>query len=108
LEQLVADQPGVPAWNAALALTLVEADPPRAVATARRVLELVQEDFSWLAAHLVGARAAALVVRAGAADDEGLLKAYRRRLAPWSGRVSWQGTCSYGPVDTTLALLAAA
>jgi DNA-binding SARP family transcriptional activator len=108
LEQLVADQPGVPAWNAALALGLVQADPPRAVATARRVLELVQEDFSWLVAHLVGARAAALVVRAGAADDDGLLEAYRRRLAPWSGRISWQGTCSYGPVDTTLALLAAA
>ena len=108
LEQLVADQPGVPAWNAALALSLVEADPPRAVATARRVLELVQEDFSRLVAHLVGARAVALVVRAGAAGDDGLLDAYRGRLAPWSGRISWQGTCSYGPVDTTLALLAAA
>ncbi|MFA4929774.1 MAG: hypothetical protein WC558_14755, partial [Patulibacter sp.] len=106
LEQLVADQPGVPAWNAALALSLVDADPQRAVAVARQALELVQRDFSWLAAHLVGARAVALAVRAGASDD-GLLEAYRERLEPWSGLISWQGTCSYGPVDTTLALLAA-
>lgn len=107
LERLVADQPGVPAWTAALALSLVTVDAERAVATARHALTIVQEDFSWLAGHLVGARAVALAVRAGA-SDAGLLAAYRARLAPWSGLVSWQGTCSYGPVDTTLALLAAA
>jgi DNA-binding SARP family transcriptional activator len=106
LEQLVADQPGVPAWNAALALSVAQTDPPRALASTRRALMLVQEDFSWLAAHLVGARAVALAARAGVVDTE-LLDRYRRRLEPWSGRVSWQGTCSYGPVDTTLALLAA-
>lgn len=107
LEQLVADQPGVPAWHAALALSLVDSDPARAITTARQALGIVQRDFSWLAAHLVGARAVAFAVRTGAADD-GLLEAYRTCLEPWSGLVSWQGTCSYGPVDTTLALIAAA
>lgn len=106
LGQLTADQPGVPAWTAALALSLVDADPAGAITTARQALEIVQHDFSRLAAHLVGARAVALAVRSGAPDD-GLLEAYRACLAPWSGHVSWQGTCSYGPVDTTLALIAA-
>lgn len=106
LEQLVADQPGVPAWHAAHALSLVDVDPERAIDRARQALGIVQRDFSWLAAHLVGARAAALAVRAGARDD-GEMATYRRCLEPWSGLVSWQGTCSYGPVDTTLALLAA-
>lgn len=107
LEQVVADQPGVPAWHAALALSLVDVDAELAVDTARQAMGLVQRDFSWLAAHLVGARAVALAVRAGARDG-GLITAYRTPLEPWSGLVSWQGTCSYGPVDTTLALLAAA
>lgn len=107
LEQLVADQPGVPAWHAAHALSLVDLDPARAIDTARQAMGIVQRDFSWLAAHLVGARAVALAVRAGARDD-GLLTAYRDCLEPWSGLVSWQGTCSYGPVDTALALIAAA
>ncbi|MFV0433763.1 MAG: hypothetical protein ACK5LO_07285 [Leucobacter sp.] len=30
---------------------------------------------------------------------------YLNRLLPWSGRCVWQGTCSYGPVDTAIALL---
>jgi DNA-binding SARP family transcriptional activator len=104
LETLVPGQPGTP-WNAALALSMAQADPPQAVAIAGEAVGSIQPDFAWLAAQLVAARAVALAVRAGA-DDRGLLERCRAQLARWSGRVSWQGTCSYGPVDTTLGLIA--
>jgi len=104
LETLVTGQPGTP-WNAALALSLADADPSRAVLLARDAVEHAPRDFSWLAGQLVAARAVALAARRGAGDD-GLLERCREQLEPWSGRVCWQGTCAYGPVDTTLALLA--
>lgn len=107
LETLVAGQPGVPAWTAGLALSTAEDDPSRAVVIAGQAIDLAQPDFTWLVSHLLAARAVADAVRRGA-DDEGLLARCRTCLEPWTGRVSWQGTCSYGPVDTTLALLAAA
>jgi DNA-binding SARP family transcriptional activator/tetratricopeptide (TPR) repeat protein len=102
LEVLVADQPGVPAWHAALALSLVDADPERARRHAGLALEQVLEDFTWTAAHVIGGRAAARV------GDELMIEEYRSRLESWSGRVCWQGTCAYGPIDTTLSALARA
>lgn len=102
LETLVADQPGVPAWHAALALGLASTDPERAHDQALAALEDAPEDFTWLAAHIIGGRAAAAV------GDVSLCDTYYERLAPWSGLGCWQGTCSYGPVDTVLAQLAAA
>ena len=99
---LVAEQPGVPAWHAALALALVEVDPATARHHATAALEGVPHDFTWLAAHLVGAKAAACV------GDRATREAYDRRLASYTGLVCWQGTCSYGPVDTALAALALA
>lgn len=102
LESLVADQPGVPAWHAALALGLAPSDPTRAHQQAVLALDDVAEDFTWLAAQVIGGRAAAAI---GEVD---LCDTYRARLAPWSGLGCWQGTCSYGPVDGVLARLAAA
>ena len=99
---LVDDQPGVPAWHAALALCLVADDPSAARHHAAVALDDVALDFTWLAAHVVGGRAAAAV------GDAELIGRYEARLAPWSGLVCWAGTCAYGPVDTVLALLAAA
>ena len=100
LEVLLADQPGVPAWNAALALALADGgDRTRARDLAAAALDDVDEDFTWLAAHLIGGRAAARC------DDDELVRRYLERLQPWSGRVCWQGTCAYGPVDTVLFLL---
>ncbi len=96
---MVAEQPEVPAWHAALSLALVGEDDERADTHARRALEDVPLDFLWLASHVIGGRAAAAV------GDRTTAEAYRDRLAPWSGRACWQGTCSYGPVDTALALL---
>ncbi len=101
-ESLVDDQPGVPAWSAALALAVAPDDPARATQLAIAALDGVEDDFTWLAAHLIGGRAAA-ATGDGAATDR-----YVRALEPWSGLVCWQGTCSYGPVDAVLAQLHAA
>ena len=99
IEGLAADQPGVPAWRAALALAVVDEDPVRAADLASSALDDVAEDFTWLAAHVIGGRAAA---RAGFVP---IVDRYLDRLQPWSGLVCWQGTCSYGPVDTVIAML---
>jgi len=101
-ESLVADQPGVPAWHAALALALATTDSERAALHASRALDDVPADFTWLAGHVIGARAAAI------AGDRSTIDRYRERLRPWSKSTCWQGTCTYGPVDTPLALLAEA
>ncbi len=102
LSELVAEQPGVPAWHAAYALSLVDEDPANAADHAVAALDDVPHDFTWLAAHLVGGRAAAAV------GDRTTIERYRERLLPWEGLACWQGNCSYGPVDSVLALLAAA
>lgn len=99
MEALVVDQPGVPAWRAALAFAVVDDDPERAARLASSALDDVAEDFTWLAAHLIGGRAAA------AAGVDTIVERYLERLLPWSGLVCWQGTCSYGPVDAVVALL---
>jgi len=99
IEALVADQPGVPAWRAALALAVVDEDRDRAADLTNSALADVAEDFTWLAAHVIGGRAAS---RAGSVP---IIDRYLDRLQPWSGLVCWQGTCSYGPVDTVIAML---
>jgi DNA-binding SARP family transcriptional activator/tetratricopeptide (TPR) repeat protein len=99
LEELVRDQPGVPAWRAAASLALVDSDPARAARWAELALDAPPQDFFWLASRLIGGRAAAFV------GSSAVASAYLDQLAPWSGLTCWQGTCSYGPVDTTLALL---
>ena len=101
-ESLVTDQPGVPAWHAALALGLASSDHARAHEHALAVLADVAEDFTWLAAHMIGGRAAAAI------GEVALCDAYHQRLAPWTGLGCWQGNCTYGPVDTVLAQLATA
>ncbi len=102
LALLVEGQPGVPAWHAAYALALAESDAQAAREHLGIALESEERDFTWLAAQVVGGRAAAT-----AAHNEDR-SVYAERLAPYSGLVCWQGTCAYGPVDTTLALLARA
>jgi len=101
IERLVADQPAVPAWHAALALAVAGDDPARASDHAGIALRQVKPDFTWLASQVVGGRAAAIARAACVAE-------YRERLVPWSGLACWAGTCCYGPVDTVLAMLAAA
>jgi len=104
LERLAIQQPAPP-WNAAPAVAIADTNPDRAIALAGEAGQHAEPDFSWLAAQLVAARAVAHAVRRGA-DERGLLERCTEQLQPPSVRVCWQGTCAYGPVDTTLALLA--
>lgn len=108
VEQLLAAQPGVTAWHAAAALVLADALErdgngadevlrSRAVAHAQQTLDVVQDDFLWLAAHVIAGRA---VARLG---DPDLIDAYITRLKPWAELVCWQGVCSYGAVADVLA-----
>ncbi|XPP26036.1 MAG: BTAD domain-containing putative transcriptional regulator [Leucobacter sp.] len=99
LTGMVTAQPGIPALHGACALALVGTDPAAAATHARLALDRAQEDATWLAGQVTGARAAAIL------GDEPLCRSYLERLTPWTGRGVWQGTCSYGPVDTALALL---
>ncbi len=99
LTKLTEAQPGIPAFQAAAALSVVGTDPESARSRATLALDLAQEDSTWLAGHAIGARAAA------ALGDAALCARYLNRLLPWSGLGIWQGTCSYGPVDTAIALL---
>lgn len=99
LTGLATAQPGIPAFQSAAALASVRADPDSARTRAALALDLAQDDATWLAGHAVGARAVA-----GLGDAE-LCTRYLERLEPWSGLGIWQGTCSYGPVDTAIALL---
>lgn len=105
LQQLVDDQPGVPAWRAALAMASAQAgDLDRAAreVDATACGRHLPRDSTWTGAmcalahavHLLGPRAAD---RARPAYDA---------LVPCSGRMSWVGTCTLGPVDTSLAMLA--
>lgn len=104
VSRLVVEQPSVTGWHAAAALIVAMGEPDAAEhAAARRhaatALDLAQPDFTWLVAHVVGGRAAALL------GDRGLAERYLERLQPWADLVSWQGTCSYGPVSSVLAML---
>ncbi|MDT0202993.1 BTAD domain-containing putative transcriptional regulator [Nocardioides sp. AE5] len=103
LRGLVDEQPGIPAWHAALALSLASTgsaeDRPAAVEHVHQARELAEADLTWLACHLVAGRAAAGV------GDRALSRLLVADLTEWSGRGCWQGTCSYGPVDTVLAML---
>lgn len=99
LTGLTAAQPGIPAFQNGAALALVRSDPESARTRASLALDLAQDDATWLAGHAVGARAVAQL------RDSALCDRYLERLRPWNGLGIWQGTCSYGPVDTALALL---
>lgn len=99
LTSLATSQPGIPAFQSAAALASVEADPESARTRAALALDLAQDDATWLAGHAVGARAVAEL------GDAALCARYLERLEPWTGLGIWQGTCSYGPVDTSIAAL---
>jgi len=105
-EGLVASQPEVGAWHGLLALCIAGSEPQRAAEHARIGLGAVPRDFTWLASHTLGGRAAAEAALAGASDAP--LREYRELLEPYADRIAWQGTCAYGPVATALAELASA
>ncbi len=104
LQGLTAEQPGVHAWRAALALSAAQSDRP---ALAIEQLASFWEtgslqlpgDFTWTAMTVVLARAATVVGTPSMHAD--LVDA----LAPYRGRLAWGGSCSYGPIDTALGML---
>ena len=103
LRELVRSSPQIGAWHGALAVALAASGAPEQEIDelVRIALSDVQPDFLWLAAQLRAGRAAA-----EAGSDE-VVRACYDRLLPHAMIVCWQGTCSYGPVATVLAQLAA-
>lgn len=119
ISELVKDQPDITAWHAAYAASvalpqpaspggapLALVDRPADLALTRRHAELAlndpQDDFTWLANHLVGGVAAA------SSCDSSLILTYRERLEPWADLGCWQGSCSFGSVAVVLGALCAA
>lgn len=107
LAELVAEQPGVPAWRAALALVSAHTgDRKRALHEIAAISwgSRLPRDSTWSGAMCVLSRAIYLLGPQGAARAETTYDA----LAGYSGRMSWVGTCTLGPIDTALAMLASA
>jgi DNA-binding SARP family transcriptional activator len=102
LADLVRDQPGIPGWRVALALGLAESSE---LDEARKLLDdlagngfaAVPHDYSRTSVLALAAQASAVAEHAGAAARAVEL------LAPWSGRLTWVGTCTFGLVDLYLA-----
>lgn len=97
--------PDFPNWRVGLAAIAVEVgDLDRAAAIVR---EVVADDFASLTPDLTWSVAMTgigeVAARCGT-DDE--CRAIYDRLAPHSGRLSWAGTTTFGPVDDALAQLA--
>ncbi len=101
---MLVEQPGLAAWRAILALAALEAGDRRTaeeqVAWFRRDgTWALPDDFTHTGIAVVLARAVAGLGDAGAVDELTAI------LAPLSGRMTWGGVGTYGPVDTALALL---
>jgi tetratricopeptide (TPR) repeat protein len=105
IEQAAAQNPGIPAFNASLALAYCELDQ---FADARRVLDAafaarfddIPLDMAWLTAMAAYAEVAA---RLGVAAPAALL---RERLSPWPTHVIFNGLYVFGSVSRSLGLLA--
>jgi DNA-binding SARP family transcriptional activator len=104
IEAIAADQPLVLAWQAPLALAAASTGSVDQAAEAfdRLVGEAdrLPRECNYTAALVMLGEAAA---RLGCSE-----RAARaiELLLPWSGRWAWTGTCSFGPIDFTLARLA--
>ena len=106
VHQLADDQPTVGAWRAALALAAAQAGRRDLAAEAfDAVVETgtvrLPRDYAYTGALVALAEAAALL------GDPARARVVLPFLEPWSGRWSWVGTATLGPVDTPLARLLA-
>ncbi len=103
-DELLADQPLVTAWGAAAALVFAHTDPDRSRQLfdelARDGFSGVARDFAWLAAAQTAGRAAV------ALGDPDRAHVAADALAAYEHVVCWQGSCTFGPVATTLAEIA--
>jgi DNA-binding SARP family transcriptional activator len=101
---MLVDQPALPAWRAVLALAALEAGDPDTAAEQvawfrRRGTVELPDDFTHTGIAVVLARAAAGLSEPAAIAELTAI------LTPLSGRMTWGGAGTYGPVDTALALL---
>ncbi len=112
LEQMVQDQPLLAAWKAPLALAL--AGHGRRDDAVHHLVDLVRPggidpDCTMSAVALVAAEATARIAmmeRGRVAGEVAMLAhGFADMLTPWSGRWSWTGAGTLGPIDTTLARL---
>jgi hypothetical protein len=107
IEQLLDEQEQLPAWRAAASLVLASSSPDRSaelfdgLAGGDATFASLPRDFAWLASMMALTRGA--VVR----GDADRARSAARLLAPYEDRISWQGTCTYGPVALVLAEVAA-
>jgi DNA-binding SARP family transcriptional activator len=104
IEAIAADQPLVLAWQAPLALAAATTgDVDRAAEAVDRLVgaaDRLPRECNYTAALVMLGEATArlgCIERASRAVE---------LLEPWSGRWAWTGTCSFGPIDFTLARLA--
>lgn len=116
LEQMIADQPLLGAWRAPLALAATELGRSDQAAEQLEWLTRpgsIDRDCTMSAVAAVAGTAAARLIGLGAAtsgqtpadDPERLARWFVELLTPWSGRWSWYGAGTYGPIDTVLAEL---
>ena len=104
IEAIAAEQPLVSAWQAPLALA---AAVTGAHARAAELFDRLVADRDELPREC--SYTAALVMLGEAAARLGRTERSARALEllePWAGRWAWTGTCSFGPIDLTLARLA--
>lgn len=102
LDQLVADQPGVPGWRAGAALAAAEVgDHERAHAQLEQLARIggLPTDATWSATGFVAGCAAAL------SGDTAAPKWLLPALAPMAGLMSWPGSCTLGPCDAAIGAL---
>ena len=106
IAEVVAGNPGIPAFRAVLALAYIEGDL-RQEASALLELDLADEfaqmpaDVTWLASHVIYAQVAADL---GNRDAAAVL---RDRLAPFADQIVYTGISVWGDVDHVVGRLAA-
>ncbi|MEO8695523.1 MAG: BTAD domain-containing putative transcriptional regulator [Acidimicrobiales bacterium] len=104
IDAAVAAQP-LMAWRCAMAIAAAQS---RDLDRSRQELEVIcandlsglTRDIAWLGGMFAVASAAA------STDDREHAELAYRHLAPFAGRMSWQGTTTYGAVDYALGALA--
>lgn len=106
VRDIAREQPLVPAWQAPLALAAATVGDRSVAAAAFDGLvgagDRLPRDCTYTAALTMLGEAAALL------GDHPRVDTAVDLLTPWSGRWSWTGTCTFGPIDLTLARLAEA
>lgn len=101
-DRIIAEQPTLPGWRAVAAwLAALRGDHGRVIAEHDHLVREpgMPPDMSWSGAMMLLGRAVAAV------GDPDRCAELIRLLAPWSGLMTWVGSCTVGPFDLALAEL---